>query len=155
RLSFRGMGVNHAKCVVVTGALGLLIAACNRSNPPRFVGSAACASCHAAELDGWRGSQHAHAMQDPTPPNVLGRFDGARFKNASATYTFARRGDTSIVNAIGEDGALHDYPVRYTFGVWPLQQYLVALSRGRLQALPIAWDARPASDGGQRWFSLS
>jgi Cytochrome c7 and related cytochrome c/Cytochrome c554 and c-prime len=149
------MCVNHAKRVVVVAALSPLVAACSRSNPPRFVGAAACASCHAAEHEAWRGSQHARAMQDGTPANVLGRFDGKRFKNASATYTFTRRGDTSIVNAIGEDGALHDYHVRYTFGVWPLQQYLVALSRGRLQALPVAWDARPARDGGQRWFSLS
>ena len=42
----------------------------------------------------------------------------------------------------------------YVFGVDPLQQYLLPLSRGRLQALSIAWDARPASEGGQRWYHL-
>ncbi|MEE9608831.1 MAG: tetratricopeptide repeat protein, partial [Myxococcota bacterium] len=36
----------------------------------------------------------------------------------------------------------------------PLQQYLIAFPDGRLQALGIAWDARPAAAGGQRWFSL-
>jgi predicted CXXCH cytochrome family protein len=44
--------------------------------------------------------------------------------------------------------------VRYTFGVWPLQQYLVDYGGGRLQALSVAWDARPAPQG-QRWFSLA
>lgn len=94
-------------------------------------------------------------MQDATAPAVLGHFDGERLVNGGATYTFSRLGDTSVVNAIGADGAPHDYPVRYTFGVWPLQQYLVALSGGRLQALPVAWDARAAAEGGQRWFSLT
>jgi predicted CXXCH cytochrome family protein len=44
--------------------------------------------------------------------------------------------------------------VRYTFGVEPLQQYLLALPGGRLQALGVAWDDRSATVGGQRWFHL-
>jgi len=36
--------------------------------------------------------------------------------------------------------------------VEPLQQYLVELPSGRLQALAVTWDARPKSAGGQRWF---
>ena len=40
------------------------------------------------------------------------------------------------------------------FGVSPLQQYLLPLDDGRLQALSIAWDARPATAGGQRWYHL-
>ena len=94
-------------------------------------------------------------MQDATPANVLGHFDGATFSNAGVKYSFVRRGDTSIVNTIGSDGAPHDFSIRYTFGVWPLQQYLVELQNGRVQALLVAWDARPASEGGQRWFSLT
>ena len=43
----------------------------------------------------------------------------------------------------------------YTFGVHPLQQYIVALPNGRWQALPLAWDARPREAGGQRWFHLN
>jgi predicted CXXCH cytochrome family protein len=38
--------------------------------------------------------------------------------------------------------------------VYPLQQYLLPLDKGRLQALTIAWDSRPAEDGGQRWYHL-
>jgi Cytochrome c554 and c-prime len=58
------------------------------------------------------------------------------------------------VRTAGADGAMHDFVIRYTFGVYPLQQYLVALPGGRLQPLPLAWDARPAAEGGQRWFVL-
>ncbi len=38
------------------------------------------------------------------------------------------------------------FEVKYTFGVYPLQQYLVEFPDGRLQALSIAWDARPKND---------
>ncbi len=47
-----------------------------------------------------------------------------------------------------------DYDVKYTFGTAPLQQYLIELAGGRLQALGIAWDTRPRAEGGQRWFHL-
>jgi predicted CXXCH cytochrome family protein len=136
--------------------IGMLLASCRRgSDAATFVGSARCASCHAAEYTAWRSSQHALAMQNATPSTVLGRFEGTTFVNAGVRYVFSRRGDTSIVNTIGADGAPHDYPIRYTFGVWPLQQYLVDLPNGRVQALLVAWDARPAAQGGQRWFSLT
>jgi predicted CXXCH cytochrome family protein len=59
------------------------------------------------------------------------------------------------VNTEGADGRLHDFDVRYTFGVDPLQQYLVELPGGHVQALLLAWDARPVAQGGQRWFSLN
>ena len=48
---------------------------------------------------------------------------------------------------------MHDFEVKYTFGVFPLQQYLLELPRGRLQALSVAWDNRPAP-AGQHWFHL-
>jgi hypothetical protein len=54
----------------------------------------------------------------------------------------------------GPDGALHDFEVKFTFGVEPLEQYLLLLPGGRLQAFSIAWDSRPKSDGGQRWLRL-
>lgn len=120
-----------------------------------FVGAAACAKCHSAEFATWRKSQHALAMQSATPASVEGRFDSARVTIENVTSTFLRRGDRFVVNTDGEDGALHDYPVTWTFGVNPLQQYLVRLSGGRVQALTLAWDARPRAQGGQRWFSLA
>ena len=119
-----------------------------------FIGSAKCAACHASQYAAWKGSQHAAAMQDAQPTTVLGRFDSTRFTHDGLTSTFFRRGDRFIVNTEGPDGALHDFEIRYTFGVAPLQQYLVEFPGGRLQPLTVAWDARPASQGGQRWFSL-
>ena len=46
------------------------------------------------------------------------------------------------------------FAVSHTFGLEPLQQYLVSFPDGRLQALPWAWDTRPKEEGGQRWFHL-
>jgi predicted CXXCH cytochrome family protein len=121
---------------------------------PAYVGSAACASCHAAEYEVWRGSQHALAMQVADESTVLGDFADARFHYAGVTSRFFRRDGKFMVRTDGPDGKLADFEVRHTFGVHPLQQYLVELPGGHVQALPIAWDTRLESDGGQRWFHL-
>jgi len=119
---------------------------------PVYVGSAACAECHRAEHDAWQGSQHARAMQHATPETVLGDFDDARFSYQGVDSRFFRRDGRFVVRTDGPDGRLADFEVKYTFGLYPLQQYLVELPGGRLQALALSWDARAASEGGQRWF---
>ena len=121
---------------------------------PEYVGGARCQACHAAQAELWRGSHHDLAMQPAGESTVLGDFDNAKFTYAGTTSRFFRRGDAFFVNTDGPDGALVDFEIRYTFGVDPLQQYLVDLPGGRLQALTIAWDTRPAEQGGQRWFHL-
>ncbi len=93
-------------------------------------------------------------MQPATAATVLGDFANASFTHAGLTSTFHWRDGKPMVRTDGPDGALHDYEVTHTFGVAPLQQYLVAFAGGRLQGLEIAWDSRPASAGGQRWFHL-
>jgi len=59
-----------------------------------------------------------------------------------------------MVRTDGPDGKLADYPIAYTFGVVPLQQYLIEFPGGRYQSLGIAWDSRSEAEGGQRWFHL-
>ena len=93
-------------------------------------------------------------MQPPTEDTVAGDFSNARFTYAGVTSTFSRRDGRFVVRTDGPDGHLADYDVKYTFGVAPLQQYLIELPGGRLQALSIAWDSRPRAEGGQRWFHL-
>tara|TARA_R110001592_G_scaffold363393_1_gene687170 strand:- start:10964 stop:13204 length:2241 start_codon:yes stop_codon:yes gene_type:complete len=119
-----------------------------------FTGSDSCKSCHAEEHREWQGSHHDLAMQLPTPETVLGNFNDATFTRGGVTTRFYREGEDYKVRTDGEDGKLADFTVKYVFGVYPLQQYLLPLSRGRLQALSIAWDARPADQGGQRWYHL-
>ena len=119
-----------------------------------YVGSQTCAGCHAPEAERWRASQHAHAMAAASEQTVLGEFRSGRLTYAGTTSTFFQRDGRFFVRTDGPDGKLGDFDVAYTFGVAPLQQYLIAQPGGRLQALSIAWDARPASAGGQRWFHL-
>ena len=119
-----------------------------------YTGSDACRDCHGSEHANWQGSHHDLAMQLPTPDTVLGDFDNAEFSYNGITTRFYRDGDRFMVNTDGEDGKPTDFTVAYVFGVYPLQQYLLPLSRGRLQALSIAWDARSRSEGGQRWYHL-
>ena len=156
----------------VAAATGIAIAAAGalawwaigRSGPPpahqveagaaHFVGSQACAGCHAAQHTAWQGSQHQLAMQHATPASVLGNFDGAHFTYAGVTSTFFRRDGKYFVRTDGPDGKLADFEIKYTYGVAPLQQYLIELPGGRIQALSIVWDTRPRSQGGQRWYHL-
>lgn len=119
-----------------------------------YVGAGACAGCHQAEHDLWRGSHHDLAMQPATPKTMLGDFDDATFEYFGTTSTFYRKGGTYHVRTDGPDGELTDYPIAYAFGVDPLQQYLIELPGGRLQALSIVWDSRPKDEGGQRWYHL-
>jgi predicted CXXCH cytochrome family protein len=120
-----------------------------------YVGAETCRTCHDSEFKAWSGSHHQLAMQEATATSVLGDFANARFRKDGVESTFFRHGDRFMVRTDGPDGKLTDYEVAYTFGVYPLQQYLIPFPGGRYQVLPIAWDTRPKSDGGQRWFHLN
>jgi predicted CXXCH cytochrome family protein len=159
-----------------TGRFELLLAAfilslvalcgCDRESQPQahaapavkvartYVGGAQCVTCHAAQADSWRVSHHALAMQPATPTTVLANFTNAKFTKDGVVSTFFQRDGQYFVRTDGADGKLADFRVAYTFGVQPLQQYLLELPRGRLQALSIAWDTRAKEQGGQRWFHL-
>jgi predicted CXXCH cytochrome family protein len=123
--------------------------------PATFVGAAACAPCHPQETAAWRGSHHDRAMQIADDTTVLGDFGGRTLTHFGVTSTFFKKDGAFFVRTEGPDGKLADYQVAYTFGVDPLQQYLVSLPGGRWQALPLAWDTRPRAAGGQRWFHLN
>ena len=119
-----------------------------------FVGSDTCAGCHRTEANLWRGSQHRLAMQHATETSVLGDFHNASFDYYGIHSRFVKSDKKYLVETDGPDGALETFEVKYTFGVDPLQQYLVEFPDGRLQALSLAWDTRPKEQGGQRWFHL-
>ncbi|WP_444938851.1 multiheme c-type cytochrome [Microbulbifer sp. JMSA002] len=119
-----------------------------------YTGSASCQNCHQKESTAWKDSHHAQAMMPASEDTVLGNFDGTTFDHGGVTTTFYKRKGNFFVETEGTEGVLEKFPISYTFGVTPLQQYLIQFSGGRLQALSIAWDNRPAVDGGQRWFHL-
>ena len=156
--NMRIVGLFALFTVLVTGfGHELLNGSSNRAltaSPATFVGSETCASCHQAEADLWRDSQHKRAMQHATDETVLGDFDDASFDYYGVHSRFFRKDGNYLVETDGADGKLATFEVKYTFGVDPLQQYLVEFPDGRLQALSLAWDTRPKEQGGQRWFHL-
>jgi predicted CXXCH cytochrome family protein len=154
------MGI-AAALVLAAGALFALYG--SSTKPPKsgdqaqtlsFVGSETCASCHGGEAKLWHASQHAHAMSHATKDTVLGDFNDASFDYFGVRSRFFRDGDKFMVETDGPDGKLAKFEVKYTFGLDPLQQYLVEFPDGRIQALSLAWDSRPKEQGGQRWFHL-
>ena len=119
-----------------------------------FTGSEGCTGCHQTEAKLWHSSQHQRAMAHATDKSVLGDFNDASFQYFDVQSRFFRKDGKFFVETDGPDGKLATYEVKYTFGVDPLQQYLIEFPDGRLQALSIAWDSRPKDKGGQRWFHL-
>ncbi|MGQ9770201.1 MAG: tetratricopeptide repeat protein [Thermogutta sp.] len=67
----------------------------------------------------------------------------------AVTSRFFRRGDRYFVVTDDREGKLREFAIDYVFGVYPLQQYLVTFSDGRVQCLPVAWDVK-----SRRWFHL-
>ncbi len=120
----------------------------------QWLGNDRCATCHERQANDWQGSHHDLAMQVATADTVLGDFNNVTYDYAGITSRFYREGDTFWVRTDNAKGELQDFKVEYVFGVYPLQQLLLPLSGGRLQALTIAWDARPSDQGGQRWYHL-
>jgi predicted CXXCH cytochrome family protein len=120
-----------------------------------FIGSERCVECHPAQSELWTASDHDRAMELPSEQSVEGNFDDQVLEYFDETWRFTRDAREFVVERREAGGESQRWPVAYTFGVVPLQQYLVAFPNGRYQALPVAWDSRPAADGGQRWFHLS
>lgn len=120
----------------------------------RFIGSERCESCHRQEYSLWQGSHHQLAMQPASGDAVLGDFSNVSVPYFDAEAGFARRDDQFFVTMTDEAGKTEEHRITHTFGVTPLQQYLVDAPGGRKQALQFAWDSRSQEDGGQRWYHL-
>ncbi len=119
-----------------------------------YVGEERCAQCHAEQAQAWRGSHHAQAMQLANDSTVLGNFADAHFIQDGVATTYFKKDAKFYVHTEGADGKPADFDLPYTFGVFPLQQYLVPFPGGRFQSFVVAWDSRSKEQGGQRWFDL-
>src|SRR5262249_56116149 len=72
-----------------------------------------------------------------------------RPRHVGVTPGFSKRAGGYFVETEATDGKPADFEIEYTFGVDPLQQYLIEFPGGRLQSLTLAWDTVR-----KRWFSL-
>ena len=114
-----------------------------------FVGREQCIDCHEEAYELWLGSDHDNAMDHANEDTVLGDFNGVEFEHDGVTSRFYKKGEAFFVYTEGPGGEMAEFEILYTFGVEPLQQYLIPFPGGRLQALSIAWDTDE-----QRWFDL-
>ncbi len=119
------------------------------ATPAKYVDNGLCLGCHQEEGRQWQESHHAMAMAAADARTVRGDFENRSVTLRGVTSRFFRRGDRFLVNTEGPDGKFADFEIKYTFGVDPLQQYLVELPGGRLQPLSVAWDGPK-----KRWFDL-
>ena len=134
---------------------------------PEFAGSESCAACHSEEYQRWQQSHHRHALAAADKRSVQGDFSSQRLPYGDdAEVRFSRSGESGesgeaeryfieLFSPADQSGVAllrARYTVAYTLGHYPLQQYLVETAPGDLQVFSMAWDTRPASEGGQRWF---
>jgi len=132
----------------------VLLLLSNNGHGAYYVGAEECAGCHQPEMVQWSGSHHDWAMKVATAETVLGNFDNVTFSHQGILSTFTRNDGAYYVRTQGANGKYQTFKIDYTFGVEPLQQYLIKFEDGRMQALTTAWDSRPEQQGGQRWYQL-
>jgi tetratricopeptide (TPR) repeat protein len=77
----------------------------------------------------------------------LGNFNNSTYTANGVTNTFYKKDGKFIINTQGNDGQNHDFEVKYAFGYFPLQQYLIEFPNGKMQATRVSWDSRQ-----HKWF---
>ena len=94
-----------SKSVLCEAALAVVVMvtlpgpmAAGADQPAAFVGAQACAGCHTAQFDAWKGSHHALAMQTATTATVLGGFADGKLEHFGVTTTFYRDGEKFMVS---------------------------------------------------------
>jgi tetratricopeptide (TPR) repeat protein len=114
-----------------------------------FVGREKCVDCHKAEYDKWKGSHHDLSMDVADKTTVLGDFNDSIFEHKGVVSRFYKKDNKFYIHTAGPEGKMDDFEITHTFGAYPLQQYLVPFSGGRLQCLTIAWDVVK-----KQWYHL-
>ncbi|MEO8149628.1 MAG: multiheme c-type cytochrome [Bacteroidia bacterium] len=117
------------------------------NNTPKYVGSVTCKSCHSKEYNDWQTSHHFKAMMAANDSTIAGDFNNSTFIANGITSHFFKRDKKFFINTQGDDGLNHDYQVLYTFGVEPLQQYVIAFPGGKFQITRQCWDTEK-----KKWF---
>ncbi|MEI6865924.1 tetratricopeptide repeat protein [Flavicella sp.] len=115
----------------------------------KFVGSKTCKECHQKETVSWMGSHHDMAMKVADSTTVLGDFNMSEFVHKKMKTSFYMKGKDYYVTTTNKKGIPEEYKIVYTFGVAPLQQYIVAFPNGAFQCLLTAWDSVE-----NKWFHL-
>tara|TARA_R110002049_G_scaffold226185_2_gene398182 strand:+ start:10238 stop:12475 length:2238 start_codon:yes stop_codon:yes gene_type:complete len=148
------------KAIFVFASL-LLIVACKKNEytskstvekqmaHPKFIGKEACIDCHQTAYKNWQGSHHDQAMKIADSTTILADFNNTSFTHNGVKSSFFKKDGDFYVNTADKNGNYQDYKIIYTFGVTPLQQYIVKFPDGAYQCLITAWDSKK-----NKWFHL-
>jgi tetratricopeptide (TPR) repeat protein len=150
--------INYLRWIFV---IALILVSCKSEDKPtetyigvvkeksHFVGSTSCMTCHKEAYSSWENSHHDQAMKIADSTSILGNFDNIVFTGKNIQSKFYKKGASYFVNTIGSDGTYEEFEIVYTFGVTPLQQYIIKFPNGAYQCLDIAWDVLE-----NKWFNL-
>jgi len=146
----------HSFCFILIGLVSLFSvetvnAEEHNFNKPVSISNKQCVSCHEQSQHDWQQSDHSKAMAIADKTTVLADFNNKKVEHYGQKALFFIK-DNRYQVTISYDDKTDTYPIKYTFGHFPLQQYLVETEKGKLHVLPFAWDAREKTDGGQRWY---
>ena len=150
---WKKVGIISTGVIVLMIPLSLLLhrpSSTLQTQKAEFVGGKECISCHQREYDLWKHSNHDNAMDVATDSTVLGDFNNVEVELNGIKHKFYKRDGKFFVYTNGIGGKMSEFQITHTFGVRPLQQYLIPFGKGKYQCLPIAWDTNK-----KRWFDMA
>ena len=116
--------------------------------PP--AGAVGCKSCHPAQYEDWKISQHAHANRLASPRTDGPAFNPTRtFKEGLLTTQVSEERNRLVVMQTGPDGIPSFHRAVAVIGVDPLIQFLAPFPRGHLQVINPAYDPKKRD-----WFDI-
>jgi tetratricopeptide (TPR) repeat protein len=115
-----------------------------------YVGGSQCIECHEKEYEDWKGSDHDLAMDEATEEFVRGDFSGVELERAGQVHKAYQKEDKFFVWTDGPNGEMEEFEVKYVFGHYPLQQYLVEFERGKYQTLAMTYNTMDSN-----WYYMA
>jgi len=105
-----------------------------------YVGSEACAKCHASVNQEWAGSRHSKMVQPATSKAVIGDFGRGKLVLRGQIYLLQVRNGRYYITESYLTGKPWEHRVDYTLGSRRMQHYLTTLPDGRIILIPTTWD---------------
>ena len=122
-------------------AFSLGLSSCSKEKTP-YTGSASCRSCHEKFYQLWSTSFHGLAMQ-PYTAELAGKKLSPMSKSIAigkASYQADIEGKNGYVREKGPEGE-KKYEIQHVMGGKNVFYFLTPVEKGRLQVLPLAYDA--------------
>ena len=118
------------------------------AEPPDYVGSESCRTCHEAEYTTWRKNLHVQMTKPVADARMVGDFrPGTELRHQARAYTMESRDGRYFIWVARNGRPPERFEVQYTLGARRFQGYLSTLPDGRIYVLPVFWHQET-----QRWI---